>query len=95
MKRLYSRLMNKAPETTETATAQPEMRTLRAGFGAWDISTHPFGGDFIRPSKDLTLTNVRPSELKQGWMIGEAEYPPRRGTRTICFQSAHSQEAAQ
>lgn len=60
-------------------------QTLRAGTGAWDVTTFPFGGDFIRPKTDLPISNPRES-AKAGWLLGETAYPPRKGVRTICFQ---------
>lgn len=58
--------------------------TLPKGCGAWDVTSFPFGGDFIRPSIDIRVTNIRPS-AKEGWMLADCEgYPNRNGKRTIC-----------
>lgn len=62
---------------------------LPSGIGAWDVTSFPFGGDFVRPSVNITLRNVRPS-AKDGWMLAECEYPNRRGTRTLCVPCAQT-----
>lgn len=56
---------------------------LPAGCGAWDVTQYPFGGDFIRPSVDIEVANVRPSH-KEGWQLADCTYPNRKGMRTIC-----------
>ena len=81
------------PHTTTNAGPAEQGRSyLPAGFGAWDVTSFPFGGDFIRPKSDLELSNVRESH-QAGHMLGECAYPPRRGVRTICFRAEHLKSA--
>jgi hypothetical protein len=81
--------MQTPKNTTLTASVSPnDSYYLPGGFGCWDVTSFPFGGDFIRPKSDLALTNLRPSE-KAGYMLADAAYPPRRGVRTLCIQSIH------
>lgn len=76
-----------SPQTnSKLPSLHPRMKTqtiLPAGNGAWDLTSYPFGGDFIRPSTDLVISEVKELPGKPGWWQGVCEYPNRKGLRTI------------
>ncbi len=74
------------PSPVEASHTGSPATFLPAGFGAWDITVHPFKGDFVRPSVNVPVWNVRPTDIGQGYMACECEYPNRKGTRTIYSQ---------
>lgn len=76
--------------STVNPTAQPSA-TLPAGCGAWDVTSYPFGGDFIRPRGDIAVRNVRESH-KPGWQLADCEYPGRKGVRAICSNQFQTQD---
>lgn len=80
-------------QNTERGPSVPalthDLPFLPSGIGAWDVTSYPFGGDFVRPSVNIPLRNVRPS-AKEGWMLAECEYPNRKGVRTLCLQVVQS-----
>ena len=58
-----------------------------AGFGAWDVTSYPYGGDFIRYKSDIPLRNVRESQ-RANVFLADCELPGRNGIRTIATSHA-------
>jgi len=72
-----------------------EQRTALAlaGWGGWDITNYPYGGEFCRPSEDLpgkvldTCKKYERGGPSIGDVLMEVQRPNRTGKRRVWFSA--------
>ena len=74
-------------------TKQQQTAVALAGYGGWDITSYPYGGDFCRPSSDLSgkvldiCTKYERGGPSLGDILLEVERPNRSGKRRVWFSA--------
>ncbi len=77
----------------QTKHTKGQTAVALAGYGGWDVTSYPYGGEFCRPQIDLpgTVLDVCTKYERGGPSLGdvlmEVERHNRKGTRRVWFGS--------